>query len=287
MQITANRIQLEYEEYGSPDGVSVILVCGQSDQLISWPDTLISGLCEDGYRVIVFDNRDSGLSQKFPTDPRQPGDEATSIPGYTVDDMSADLLGLMDVLNIRKTHVIGSSMGGVISLVASKQAPDRFLTATILMAGMRTNGSETNALKAKPCNLEEFVASKIAYNAEYGGTRFRKTRRETELLARRQFQRAHDPAAGNRQLLVVSESMQSFAPASEAGVPVLIIVGTEDRIIPPTAAQELADRVSGARIKEVAGMGHTLSDALIAEVLPDIRANIRSPARLAESARRV
>jgi len=63
--LIANGIQLEFEERGSTNDPAIVLVRGLGTQLIDWPETFLSGLVSAGFRVIVFDNRDVGLSQKF------------------------------------------------------------------------------------------------------------------------------------------------------------------------------------------------------------------------------
>src|SRR5262249_33405574 len=63
MLISANGVALEVDDTGR--GEPLLLLMGLGMQLVSWPEELVSDLCERGYRVIRMDNRDSGLSQGF------------------------------------------------------------------------------------------------------------------------------------------------------------------------------------------------------------------------------
>ena len=66
MQILVNSIYIEYEDYGDNADPAFVLIRGLGSQLIHWPKNLINGLVEAGYRVIIFDNRDIGLSSRCP-----------------------------------------------------------------------------------------------------------------------------------------------------------------------------------------------------------------------------
>ena len=63
--IRANNIDIYYEENGPADGPVILLVMGLGTQMIAWPDEFIQGLVVQGFRVIHYDNRDVGLSQRM------------------------------------------------------------------------------------------------------------------------------------------------------------------------------------------------------------------------------
>ena len=122
-RVTANGIQIEYETFGNPSSLPLLLIAGLGNQMIHWDDDLCKDLAKCGHYVIRFDNRDVGLSTKF--------DEAgvpdlfetfgkvmqgeKIKPPYTLDDMADDAVGLLDALGIRKAHICGMSMGGMIA----------------------------------------------------------------------------------------------------------------------------------------------------------------------------
>ena len=136
--IQSNGIELFYEARGPEAGEPVVFVMGLSAQMVFWPEPLLDALAERGYRVIRFDNRDVGLSTKL----RAP---ATHAPGaavaryffglpvraaYTLHDMVADTVGLLDGLGIDRAHMVGASMGGMISKLMSARRPERVRSLT-------------------------------------------------------------------------------------------------------------------------------------------------------------
>ena len=123
MQIGANGLRLEIEDHGSPAGEPLLLIMGLGMQLLGWPAEFVAMLVARGFRVIRFDNRDSGLSQGF---------DAAGVPNlaldslrytlgmsvrstYSLADMAADSVGILDALGIESAHVCGASMGGMIA----------------------------------------------------------------------------------------------------------------------------------------------------------------------------
>ena len=141
-RVTANGLQIEVEQYGNRSSVPFLLIRGLGSQIIHWPDRLIAGLVDAGFRVIAYDNRDAGLSQKF-DDAGAPDIDAVrtgvaigaAVPvPYTLRDMAADGVGVLDALDIDRAHVLGISMGGMILQIMARHYPERVISATIVMS---------------------------------------------------------------------------------------------------------------------------------------------------------
>ena len=121
--VTANGIQICYETYGDPSAPTVLMIMGLGGQLTMWSDELIENLVAGGYRVIIFDNRDIGLShhhtgEKSPAILRQILLRRIGIKlktPYQLSDMAKDTIGLMDALKLDRVHLVGISMGGMIA----------------------------------------------------------------------------------------------------------------------------------------------------------------------------
>ena len=137
MKIRANGIDIEVEDTGAgPAGQErpvVLLIMGLGMQLVAWPPAMVQALVDAGYRVIRLDNRDIGLSQKF-DHLGQPNLVWQSIKyklglrvtaPYSLHDMAADALAVLDTLNVEKAHVVGVSMGGMIAQHLAAMAPER------------------------------------------------------------------------------------------------------------------------------------------------------------------
>jgi pimeloyl-ACP methyl ester carboxylesterase len=146
-------IELDYEVRGADDGRPLVLIRGLGTQRILWPEELLEALCERGFRVIAFDNRDVGLSTKLaaagPAD--VPGAMARAAGGepidsaYTVDDMADDVAGLLDALGLETAHVAGISMGGMIVQVLAL----RHVVGSARSAAGDTRGDAGPALAAR------------------------------------------------------------------------------------------------------------------------------------------
>jgi len=154
-RIQANGINLAYRSYGSADRETILLIMGVGGQLTDWPAELPAELVKRGYRVVTYDNRDAGLSTRFESSglPDWPGIFAALGAGkspqvaYSLEDMASDAVGLLDALKIRRAHLAGASMGGMIAQIVATKHPERSLSLTSMMAGA---GNPALAPVAKP-----------------------------------------------------------------------------------------------------------------------------------------
>src|SRR6266576_5591907 len=124
--VAANGIEIAYETFGDPTQSPVLLVMGLGTQMIAWPDPFCAALAERSHYVIRFDNRDSGLSTHL-RNIRGPNPVLVAMkrrkPPYTLDDMAADTVGLMDALGLTSAHLVGVSMGGFIAQTVAVNYP--------------------------------------------------------------------------------------------------------------------------------------------------------------------
>lgn len=156
-QTTANGISITYEDKGAKDAPAILLVMGLGGQLTLWPDEFVDALVAHGFRVIRYDNRDVGLSTRF---------DAAGVPNlkwmfvkaalklpvrsaYTLADMAADGMALLDHLGIDRAHVVGASMGGMIAQHIAARYPGRVLSLTSVMS--TTGIRACRARKRKRC----------------------------------------------------------------------------------------------------------------------------------------
>ena len=162
-------VTLAYQSIGRDSDPALLLVMGLGGQLIHWPDEVVIALCEQGLRVIRYDNRDVGLS----TWNHAPGSgnlafEAlryklglpVSAP-YSLADMAGDALGLMDALRIERFQVLGASMGGMIAQHVADLAPQRVESLTLVMSSSGAPG-----LPAPSPALLQLLAKRSAPNRQ-------------------------------------------------------------------------------------------------------------------------
>ena len=135
-RVAVNGIELAYETFGEAGAPPVVLVMGLATQMIAWPDELCEGLARSGLFVVRFDNRDVGESTHLRDLPpprladvlvrRRP-------PPYSISDMAADTVGLLDGLGLDQVHLVGASMGGFIAQTVALEHPGRVRTLTLIM----------------------------------------------------------------------------------------------------------------------------------------------------------
>ncbi len=276
-------LHLEYESHGSAKRPAVILVMGLGLQLVSWPQPLIDALVEAGYRVIVFDNRDIGLSSSGPLPRYTPPPRAmlahllhqSFIPPYRIADMAADTLALTDALHIDRFAVVGVSLGGMVAQTLAARSPERVSSLVSIMssAGPRTAPWPNPALlwrflqrpptKADfDAQLQHFVALLQALGHIHDDNELALLR---ERLAR-SLKRAYNPAGAARQLMAVMADPDRSAEVATIRCPTLIIHGADDPLIPLPAARHLAKLLPKARLEILPRMGHYLP----ASVLPEL-----------------
>lgn len=140
--VHANGITIEYDSIGAEAGEPLLLISGLGVQMIRWAMPFCEALAARGYRVIRFDNRDAGLSTHLAAAPAPSiadlsmaaarGDRL-AVP-YTLPDMAADAVGLLDALAIDRVHLVGRSMGGMIAQLVASSYPDRARSLVPIMS---------------------------------------------------------------------------------------------------------------------------------------------------------
>ena len=148
MQVSSRGVAIEVDDQGPTAGEPLLMIMGLGMQLTAWPDELVRLLVTRGFRVIRLDNRDVGLSQGF---------DAFGVPNlgwaalrhalhlpvaspYTLRDMAADALGVLDALNLPRVHVCGASMGGMIAQHLAGEHRQRVKSLTLMMTTSGARG---------------------------------------------------------------------------------------------------------------------------------------------------
>lgn len=265
--IQAGDIQLFYEETGSGKAGSVILIRGQGTQMIHWPKSFYNAFAQQGYRTVRFDNRDTGLSDKFD----HIGDlELENIrkqiaggdnfePPYTLNDMVLDVTHLMDALNIEKAHIVGISMGGFITQVLAAKHPNRVLSmASIMSASGNIDPQIIDALWSQRLSREAYAEEWVDYIRAFGSPKFSAGDDHSRSQAAAAFDRCYSPDGANRQILATlsAKDIDLQSLVKTISIPALVVHGENDGLIPPDRGRETADLIPNAKFVLVHGMGH-------------------------------
>ena len=262
-------IDIAYETFGDPSDPALLLVMGLATQMIAWQDDFCAQLADRGFYVIRFDNRDVGRSTAMrdlpvPTLP-QLVLRSKKVAGYTLSDMAADAVGLLDELGVEKAHVVGASMGGMIAQTIAIEHPERVLSLASLMSntGARWTGQPKLAtyrvlLGVPPKERDAFVEHVLAMYRIIGSKGFDRNEDDLRDMAGRSFDRGRNPAGSGRQLGAIIASGDRTAQLRRLDVPTVVVHGTADRLVNPSGGRATAKAIPGARFVPIAGMGHDL-----------------------------
>ena len=241
--IRANEQELFYEIHG--DGPPLVLVMGIGYDSSLWTLQQVPVL-STRFGVIIFDNRDAGRSSRA----RRP---------YTIADMADDVAGLLDALDIHRTHLLGLSMGSMIGMEFALRHADRL--DRLVLAGPAA-APERSAVD--PISVWNWVKATDASGAVFGS-------QQLTWLFSSAFLRNHqavqdtvallasnpnpiDPEAYDRQAQAYLH-FDALDRLDRIKAPTLVIAGEQDLLTPPWVAREVAEGIPGARLEIITGDG--------------------------------
>ena len=293
MKVQANGISIEVEDTpaaGSERGI-VVLLMGLGMQLVAWPPSLVHALTEAGYRVVRMDNRDAGLSKEFdelgvPNLAWEGLKQRIGLPvkpPYTLADMAADTLGVMDALGIAKAHLVGVSMGGMIAQRVALAAPGRVQSLTSIMSSSgdrRLPGPRPEVLRAllrRPEGKGEdaIVDHTVKLFHAIGSPGFPSDEKILRDRIRFSTRRAYRPKGVLRQMVAVISDTRRAAELAHIKVPTLVMHGKDDPLVPLACGQDTARRIKGACFVAVPGMGHDLPAAVVDILLQPLLSHLK------------
>jgi len=282
-QAHVNGIDIEYVTDGDPADPPLLLVMGLGAQLIAWPEGFVDGLRARGFFVIRFDNRDCGLSTKFEGLP----DMATLFTGtdlssvsYRIEDMADDAAALLGELGIAQAHVVGVSMGGMITQALVINHPELFLSATSIMSttgdravGAPTGEAVTALLRPVATSREEAIQASVEGSLVIGSPAYPTEERLLRVRAGQAYDRSYSPEGTARQLGAILGSPDRTEGLHGVRIPFLVVHGEADPLVTPSGGDATAAAVPGSKLLSIPGMGHDLPEALWDTVIDAIVAN--------------
>ncbi|WP_114969098.1 alpha/beta fold hydrolase [Rhodoferax ferrireducens] len=296
MKIRANNLDIEVEDTGpgAPGEVrpAVLLIMGLGMQLVAWPPQLVQALVDAGYRVIRHDNRDVGLSQqlnalgkpnliwqsirfKLGLTPQAP---------YSLSDMAADSLGVLDALGIRAAHVVGVSMGGMIAQRVALAAPQRTLSLTSIMSTSGAKGlpqarpEVIRVLMSRPKDRspQAVVDHYIKLFQAIGSPGFPMLEAEMRANILLGVERGFYPVGTLRQILAVMADVNRATELAQVRVPTLVLHGKADPLVPYACGEDTARRIPGAKLVGIEGMGHDLPPDVVNHLLDSLLPHLKA-----------
>lgn len=277
------QVDIFYKDLGPAENTPVILVMGLGGQLTYWPDYLLDFLIESGYRPIIFDNRDVGLSTSFESEGR-PNVFLNYLKfylnlqiqsPYSLDDMSNDIIAILDTLDIKKSHLIGMSMGGMISQHVLINNPDRFYSYTQI-ASMAKAPDASTAPKGRLGELlrnragqsltdEQRIDRAIEIYTLLGTGKENFNNPEFRQGVKKNIERSPNDTGFSRQLLAIIADRKRINSIQKISTPTLIIHGTLDPLIPISEGKRSHELIKNSSFIEIKDMGHLLSQEILEE----------------------
>lgn len=310
--IEVNNINIWYEEFGNTDNETILLIMGANANCKHWDQEFIDQLVANGYHVVRFDNRDVGKTTWFGKEPafnkilkilpnfllkmivnsifglavdekgRFKFSESTPTQ-YSLSDMAKDAVSLMDSLKIEKAHIIGASMGGMITQIIALDYPEKVLSITPIMT---SPGIQNESLSGPTEKLIEAMKKSFVFNLkgriedgvveiyrQLTGSRFPFNEDKFREKLKPIVDHGNNPFALHGA--AVGASPDRTSRLHEIDVPALIIHGTEDAILPLDHGIAVADGIKDSKRMIMEGVGHEIPEELIPEIVKEIVENIR------------
>lgn len=278
--ITANGVELCTEAFGDPADPTLLLVMGATASMLRWEDDLCRRLADGGRYVIRYDNRDTGRSTTY-----APGE----VP-YTLEDLADDAVGVLDAYGIETAHIVGVSMGGMITQHIALRHPERVRTITPIMSTpdptsifAAVDGGPASLPGPTPELLTQLVATAMV-DADDDAARLDAYVALSAVLERPRFhdpdaaramavaerRRARDIRSAQNHAIAVGNSPAWRDRIGTIAVPTLVLHGTDDPILPFPHGEALAAEIPGARLVPLEGAGHDLPRELWDVIVPAI-----------------
>jgi pimeloyl-ACP methyl ester carboxylesterase len=239
-------VWLSWRAYGEPQASPVLLIMGFMGSGRAW-FRLLPHLV-GGYRAVAFDNRGTGDSDR---------------PGglWTMEDLAEDALAVMDAAGLDDAHVIGASMGGMIAQHLALRAPERVRSLALCCTHAGGRSEPPSWRMAASLMLRPLAGPARTFGLVAPLLYAERTRREDpdrlreDLRLRFQDATPFATAPAQAAAMMRHDTRDRFG---ELTMPVLVLQGEEDRLVPVDAARDLAERIPHARLVLIPECGHIL-----------------------------
>jgi pimeloyl-ACP methyl ester carboxylesterase len=290
--IYTNGLELWTESFGKNEDSPIILIMGAGGQGILWPTEFCRALAGQGYFVVRYDNRDTGLSSSIDFDANP----------YTLLDMATDVVHILDHYKLQHAHIVGASMGGAVAMILGAHYPKRVRSLTLLattidfrpafdaMQGITSNHSlpapSPSVIEAakkfqamSSLALEEKIQFFIDTARLNSGSILvdESLCREIAIL---NFERMKNPESPNNHYRAIMASYDLHATAPDKiTAPTHVVHGDEDPIFPLEHGKATHEAIKKSTFCIISGLGHNFS---CRELLSPMVTNIVSTAKAAD-----
>ena len=281
--VEKNNVSIFYRDYGKSDQEPILLVHGLGAQLVHWSDDLIDLLIKNNYRPIVFDNRDAGLSSRFSSKPSMLSGYIRyylRLPvqsEYDLNDMAKDAINLLDHLKIDKAHILGTSMGGMISQIICAKYPEKIKSFTLIASTASVPGPFNGASKevreimierAQNVNptAEEVYERELKWVSLIGTEGSMADTQEFKNETFANYNRALNRGNGYdyaRQLFAILSSKNRIRKVMSIQSPTLIIHGKDDPLIHYKNSIKINKLIKNSKLLLIDNMRHLIDENIL------------------------
>lgn len=263
-----------HQSFGDPSDETILLIMGLGGPMGWWSTEFCTLLASRGFHVVRYDNRDTGRSTKLRHHRVSRGDVLRAAAGlgrapYGLSDLADDAVGLLDSLQVEAAHVVGASMGGMIAqlLAIDHAARVRSLTSIMSTTGRRTVGwihprAVPTMLAPAGRTRAEFAAGSVRRGRILGSPAFPTDEAVARARALETYDRGWIASGVTRHMLAVLTQTDRTERLRAVSVPTQVIHGTRDLLVHPSGGRATAAAIPGARLLQIAGMGHDLPSQL-------------------------
>ncbi len=271
-QVAGHQIWFEHQQPKEESKGTIMLIMGNGNDALTWPQNFISSFLDSGYGVIRFDHRETGLST---SDKKWKAKRA-----YSLNDMSEDVIAILDTLAIQKAHIVGVSMGGMIAQILAIEHSERVETLTTIMSSADVSDPDLS-----PMSQEIFPAmiSAVFKHGFFGNTKGQiklqivhrkilmgeatgqidvRAMAKTSLYNLKK-RKGYNLLSARHHFKAIQMAEPRYEALSKSLVPILLIHGEEDPVMPIAHSKKLASLLPGSDTLWVKNMGHDLPDAAL------------------------
>lgn len=256
----SNGLTIYTQRFGLPTHPALLLIMGAGCSMLWWDEAFCKTLAEEGFFVIRYDHRDTGLSTCYPV----------GEPGYSFADLADDAIRVLDKYSISKAILMGMSMGGMLAQIAAVRHPKR-VAGLVLLSSMYF-GPGAEQLPASSEEVNAIFAESLPDLDSEPHVWVNRLVRQWRICA--QSQRPFNEAyyanmawadvtragcfACSTNHAHVQGGLEDLTGVSALQIPMLAIHGTEDVVIPYVHGQMLSSSIPGAELLTLEGAGHEL-----------------------------
>ncbi|MGY0069137.1 alpha/beta fold hydrolase [Streptomyces sp. QTS137] len=261
-------VRIWTEGRGATDASPLLLIMGAQAPGLGWPNELVDMLTSR-HRVIRYDHRDTGRSTW-----------AFNQRPYPLSQLAEDALTVLDGLDIERAHIVGMSLGGMLTQLLMADHPNRLLSATLIgtsalsavpyvqpdgtrippeeLPGIAPRLLEMWSRPVEDLGLEAELERRVEHWRILGGNQLPFDAEYARALELKVIEHTGHYATSTAHARADASNLNRTEQLAQTTVPTLVISAPDEPIFPPPHPHHLAQAIQGARIIEIPGMGHAL-----------------------------